>query len=70
MKTPYKNSHGEIVEITHVVVIYYLPVDDNKRLIVLPVDEANEFVNRKGIYGPYVSEAINKNEAIKRGYFK
>lgn len=70
MKTPYENWRGEMIEITHVEVTYYVPSDDNKRVVVLPIGEANELANRKGVNGPYVSKAITKEEAIERGYLK
>ena len=68
-KVPYKNWEGKTVEFTHVEVTYYVPTDDNKRVIVLPIDMANEFANKEGIRGPYVSAGIMREEAIERGYF-
>lgn len=59
---PYKNASGKTIEITHVEITYYKPTDDNKRIITLPVEEANEFANKKGIYNPFVSAIYDKDE--------
>ncbi|MES9666266.1 hypothetical protein [Bacillus nitratireducens] len=70
-KEPYKNAQGKMIEITHVKVTYYeFKKDDRKRSIILSVDKANEFANREGINGPYVSASYDKEEALKNGWIK
>lgn len=70
-KGPYKNAQGKMIEITHVEVTYYeFKKDDNKRFIILSVDKANEFANKKGIDNPFVSALYDKEEAIKSGWIK
>lgn len=67
LKEPFTNWRGEVIETTHLEITYYVPSDDNKRITVLPIDAVNEFANRNGINGPYVSGRIDKKEAIERG---
>ena len=70
-KEPYKNAQGKMREITHVEVTYYeFKKTDNKRIILLSVDKANEFANQKGIDNPYVSAFYDKEEALKNGWIK
>lgn len=64
----YKNWQGKDIEITHVQVTYYTPKDDYKRIVVVPIEKANDLANKKGIRGAYVSEMYDKEEAIQRGY--
>lgn len=70
-KEPYKNAQGEMIEITHVEVTYYeYKKTDNKRIIILSVDKANEFANKNGIDNPFVSAWYDKEEAKKSGWIK
>ncbi|PET77568.1 hypothetical protein CN514_00795 [Bacillus sp. AFS001701] len=66
----YYNAHDELVEITHVEVTYYTPKDDYKHFQILPIEKANEFANKKGINGAYVSTLYLKEEAINNGWIK
>lgn len=67
---PYKNAFGKIIENTHVEITYYKPMDDNKYQIILPVEEANAFANKKGVNGPYVSSAFDKDEMKRKNNFE
>lgn len=68
-KEHYKNAWGKTIEITHVEVTYYeFAKNDNKRIVVLPLEETNEFANQKGINNPYVSATYDKEEAQTFGF--
>jgi hypothetical protein len=70
-KDPYQNAQGKTIEITHVEVTYYeFKKDDRKRFITLPTNEANEFANRKGINGAFISQWYDKEEAKQKGLIK
>ena len=63
IKRKFKNANGEEKVITHVRIKYRSPVSDYDQFRIVPIEKADEFANKKDVWGAFVEVAFEAEEA-------